>query len=228
MNDNLSTGAKFSAAARELDAQAKQIDAKRNRPPATAEEVKAHQQLTPQNRFAAAFAGRDPDALLSRQSGGAVEQLEITPTPQQTTAAKFRDAFARRPEPPAPQPELAPAPVAAGDDRKRLPEAAASLFDALEQRLQAPPAATAAPSPDAALRQALQGLPDADRARVEAMVQRENYHDGYYDQRQFSPSFRSILTADALAQRLADARRLDPSITPDVLVARMVQAGQGE
>ncbi len=223
---------KFFAAACQLDAEARQLDARRQRPPATEPEVEAHQQLTTNNRFMAAFANQDPATLVSRQSGGPVESHPVTRTPAQSTEARFREAFGRRPEPPpaaAQEPQLEPAPVAAADDRKRqqaLPQAAADLFDNLQQRLTAAPATPEPSSPDVAMRRALQGLTGADRAQIEQQIQAEHFHPGYFEQRGFSESFRQILSADALAQRLQDARRLDPSITPDVLVSRMIQAGQ--
>lgn len=227
----MSTRELFSAAARQLNEEAKAIDAKRNREPASKAVQQSFAQLTADQKKKAAFGGGDAAELLAKQSGGPGETPAIEPPRHRQVDALFSQAFAKRKEPePAPatepaQEELTAPPIASGDDRKRLPEADATLFDQLQLRLQAPPAAPAELPPDAAMRRALHGLTGPDRERIEERMQAESFLPGYFAARGFDPAYRTTLTADALAQRLKDARRLDDSITPESLLQRMLERG---
>jgi hypothetical protein len=102
---------------------------------------------------------------------------------------------------------------------------AADLFQAMEQRLTVTPEATPVP-PEVAARRAYRELPGADRERLAAIIQEQDYGmPGYFDGRNLPEDYRAFLVGSALAKRLQDARRLQPELSPSDLLRAML--GQG-
>lgn len=102
---------------------------------------------------------------------------------------------------------------------------AADLFAQMEQRLTVTPEATTLP-PEVAARRAYRELPGADRERLAALIQEQDYGmAGYFDGRNLPEDYRAFLVGSALAKRLQDARRLQPELSPGDLLRAML--GQG-
>lgn len=115
-------------------------------------------------------------------------------------------------------------PLPVNESRARQTAMAASaddLFDTLAQRLQATPEAVT-PSPDTDLRRLYRNLPGDARQRIADAIQASDYGlPGYFTARGFGDDYTAVLIGAALARRLDDARRLDPSVTPAALLDAM-------
>jgi hypothetical protein len=142
------------------------------------------------------------------------------PTPAAPEAASAAAADAPgAPEQPASPPQAAPGGV---EQPPGLPE----LFGAMQQQLSLP-IAPPAPSDDAMLRRAWRSLPDGEREAVARWVEASDYQPGYLAALD-SPDWRSVLVGDSLVNRLGDARRLQPDLTPEAFMAEVLRAAQGQ
>lgn len=99
---------------------------------------------------------------------------------------------------------------------------AESLFEQMQARLAATPEAVSLP-PETLLRRAYRELPGAQRDALAAKVEAEDFGlAGYFSARNFGPDYVSVLVGHGLAQRYADAVRLQPGLSPADLLQQML------
>lgn len=81
---------------------------------------------------------------------------------------------------------------------------------------------TAAPSEEALLRRCWRTLPEGDRAAVARWVEATDYRPGYFDALD-APDWAAVRVGDALVARLADARLVQPDLTPEAFMVLVLQ-----
>lgn len=226
------------AAAQQLNAEGRAIDAQRKRPAMNDSQREAFNTLTTGNKFAAAFGKGDPAQLVQDQPDGPVATVEAaTARFDDPIGVMFADAFSNprtaavpaapsavEPDHPQGGDGLEAPPVAAPDDRKRLPEAIAPLFDRLDAELGGAVAAPPTLPADAVMRRLFRELPGAARVKVAAAIEEADFGmSNYFTAAGLSTDHVATLVADALARRLSDAQRLEPEMTAEQLLSRMAE-----
>lgn len=193
------------------------------------------------------------DRRQAEQSAAAQSGPEVTAEQREMrTPELFHDAFGgKRIEPQVPgpdRPQERPWDAAlrlADDDTPQPPEApeqplpvvitppeetrarqsslsAEDLFAAMQARLSITPEQASIP-PEVAARRAFRELPGADRDRLTALIEQQDYGmAGYFDGRNMPDDYRAFLVGSALAKRLQDARRLQPDMGAADLVRAML------
>lgn len=119
----------------------------------------------------------------------------------------------------------APLPVEPSPQARRL--SADEVFSEIERAMAHTVEAQSLPL-DVQLRRQFRELPGSQREAITRLIESQDFGlSGYFDGRNFGPDYVSVLVGSALARRFADAQRLQPDLSPAVLLEQITAAAAG-
>lgn len=203
----------------------KRLAAKQEPPTVATDE---HREMKNELLFRESFghARKEPPADLGQRRWEVPQERPWDRALRLATAGTDDDA-PRVPEPSVPAPVPAVTELPPQETRARQLGTAEELFDAMARRLQHTPEAATLP-PDVQIRRAFRDLPGSQREAIAAKVEAEDYAlPGYFAARNYGDDYTASLVSSALAKRYADARRLQPELSPTELLQQIAAAAAG-